>query len=594
VLWGPNAFLGTINIITRRPTESAPRVTGQASYGTLGTVDLFASAEQRHRYFAYYVATSANLSRGPQTMVESSPLNPLDEPCTPELTTGCLSWSADERHNKSGTTDNQWDHAWSLVLKLELVRRLQFLLHYGDTKDFFQVSPYGALLSPQTSGMWHHEQRLYGLSWEDRLGGGLRYRIAASRYEYRNWENYVMHPPDPRGDANGLRYLQGNEADPQVTHLAEGRLFHSYEGRRWSNQLLVGVSYRHEQMPDTYAMPVDVLAEPGVFHLDLDGRSLHTVSGYLQEELGLTKYLLLSGGASLEHRMRPGSSGTQLSSQTQPSFQGGIVLRTRLVNAKLLYAEGFRLPEVNSLYSTVGMLGNPNLEPEQSRALSGEAELHWGPLSVRAGATRAWLTNLIMVEWNTDVHCSTDPDIFQCPRNGDSKDVVAAYGEIRVDWPPLLRAFANYSYKWMSEALPVGKGVALAPHTASLGASFRPINDLNIFATASLLGPRTVQAYPWNPPEEDHRIGATFDFTVGAWLTNLFGGLDVGLTLHNPFGIAHHTPYDVDGNTARFIERRQVSEIMVTLRWSSTVELGELFGRAKAAPASLPASQPAR
>jgi outer membrane cobalamin receptor len=584
VLWGPNAFLGMINIITRRPTEAAPRVTGQASYGTLNTIDLFASAEQRHRYFAYYLATSINFSRGPQTFVENSPLNPLNE--TP-------AWSLDSQHNKSGTTDNQMDYFWSVVLKVELVRRLQFLLHYGDTKDYYQISPYGSLLSPQTYGMWHHEQRIYGLSWEDRLPRGLRYRISASRYEYRDWENYVMHPPDPRGDPTGLRYLQGNEVEPQVTHLAEARLYHSFEARRWSSQLLVGLSYRHQQLPDTYAMGVPVTSEPDVFDLDLSRRSFQTVAAYVQEEIGLGRWLLLSGGASVEHWMRPEAT------ETQPSFQGGIVLRTRLINAKLIYAEGFRPPEANSLYSSVGLKGNDKLDSERSRALSGEAELRWGPLVVRAGATRAWLTNLVVVKWNhkDGVNCSDDPNIFQCPFNGGSKNLVAAYGELRVEWPPLLRAFATYSYKWLSESDEgkIGNGVALAPHTASFGASVRPMHDLDIFATASLIGPRYVQAFAWNAPVNDHLIGTTFDFSVGAWLTNLFRGLDVGLTLHNPLGIVHQTPYDIDGNTARFIERRQVSEIMITLRWSSALEVGDLFRRTSPPAASLPAaSHPSR
>ena len=180
----------------------------------------------------------------------------------------------------------------------------------------------------------------------------------------------------------------------------------------------------------------------------------------------------------------------------------------------------------------------------------------------------------MLTRWNSDVHCSDDPNISQCPVNAGSVKILSAFAELRVSLPPALSAFANYTFKQLWESDPTGKGVAVAPHTASLGVSYRPVNDLDLFATASLISRRYVQAYPWNAPVDNHLIPETFDFTIGGWWNNVFRGVDLGLKLHNPFGVVHYTPYDVDGNTARFIERRQVSEVLFTLRFSRAFELG--------------------
>ena len=52
--------------------------------------------------------------------------------------------------------------------------------------------------------------------------------------------------------------------------------------------------------------------------------------------------------------------------------------RTRHLNGKVVYAEGFRPPEANQLFSTVGVEGNALLRPEMSRAVA-----------LELGATRA-------------------------------------------------------------------------------------------------------------------------------------------------------------------------------------------------------------
>ena len=240
VLWGANAYLGIINFITNTPTETMPRLTAQATYGTLGTGDFHASVGQSHRWFKYFLSTTLNLSHGPPSFVADSIYGDV-------LSDGDLVWG------NGGSTDNQGDFYYDIVAKLEVARRLTFMLSIIDHRDNFQISPYGSLLTPESNGTWHKWHRLYGLTWEDTLPRGFRYRISGSRYEYRFWENFALHPPNEEVLPDGLRALQGNEVTPQVNHLAEVRLYHTYSGSFWSSNLLLGGSFLHQKMPNNYA-----------------------------------------------------------------------------------------------------------------------------------------------------------------------------------------------------------------------------------------------------------------------------------------------------------------------------------------------------
>jgi outer membrane receptor protein involved in Fe transport len=557
VLWGPNALLGMVNIITRMPTETSPRVTAQASYGTLSTGDFHGSVEQSHRWFRYHVSGTVHLSQGPQTLVPDSLYgNILDDTLYPDK----LVWG------NAGTTQNESDLYYDVMLKLEVLRRLQFLFNWISHEDKYQISPFGSLLPPGQGGVWQKWHRLYGLAWEDSLPHGFRYRISGSRYEYRFWESYVLHPAFASVLPAGLRVLQGNEVDPQVNHLAEARLYHRREGRSWAHQALLGLAYLHQRMPTSYGDMLGVVEQPTTLTPDIQARSFQNVAAFVQEELSWWKWLLVSGGLRWEHR-DPKASVL--------SGQGALIARTRRVTAKLIYAEGFRPPEVNQLYSTVGVEGNPDLRPETSRALSAEVGVALGPVRLKGGLTRAWVLDQII---QTDDPTRHSPGFTSKPYNTGSTNILAAYGEVQIEWPPLLSTFINYTYKQLSESDPVGTGIALAPHTAGLGLSLRPVNDLSFFASAAFVSGRDVMALAPGSPAVPRHIGPTWDLSLGFWLTNVFDQLDLGLKLQNPFGFTHDSPDSVTGNPNYFIEHRRVSEVLLTARWSSALHLLEPGG----------------
>ncbi len=545
VLWGPNAYLGMINLITKNAVESAPRLTVQAAGGTLGTGDLHLSLEQSHRYFRYHVSTTLGLSLGPRSFLDNAVVGdvlagrPNDQ----------LIWGA------GGTTAAEPDTYWDVCAKLEVVRRLSVLVHFIGHDDRYQISPYGSLLAPDQGGLWSKWHRLYSLAWDDRLPLGLRYRLSASRYEYRFYESFAVHPASATVPG-GARYLQGNETDPQVSHIAEGRLYWSFERGRVANQALVGISYLHQFMPNTYADLVGMTATPVQPTLDLRERTFWTVAGFAQEDLSLFKRLHLSGGVRLEHR---NAYGLVLSSQA------ALMATSRYLSGKLIYAEGFRPPEANQLYSTVGVKGTPTLRPERSRALSLEAQTSLGPLSLRVGGTAAWLRDLIVLR---DIN---EPPFQAQPENTGATEIYSGFAELRVEWPPLLSAFATYSVKTLRQRQESGlpeKRSFVAPHTASFGLRLRPLDDLSFYATGSLLSPRDVIALTPGTTGVPRRIGVTFDMSIGAWLTNLFDSWDLGLKLRNPLGIVHETPDSITGDPNYTIERRKVTEVLLTVRFT--------------------------
>jgi len=71
------------------------------------------------------------------------------------------------------------------------------------------------------------------------------------------------------------------------------------------------------------------------------------------------------------------------------------------------------------------------------------------------------------------------------------------------------------------------------------------------------------------------------DFSVGAWLSNLFRQFDVGSD-PEPLRLTHRSAYHLTGNPNYVLEQRRVSEVLLTLRWSSTIDVGGESARAPA------------
>ena len=141
---------------------------------------------------------------------------------------------------------------------------------------------------------------------------GFKVRVSGSRYEYRFFENYVAHPANPLAYPKGLRYLQGNEVDPLVSHLVEARLHHAFNHGILGSRALIGVSYQHQAIPDLYAAETG-LTETPTLSLDMAAKSFHTVAGFVQddERLRLHERLHLRGREQ-EGERQPGAGDARL------------------------------------------------------------------------------------------------------------------------------------------------------------------------------------------------------------------------------------------------------------------------------------------
>lgn len=560
MFWGPNAFLGVVNIITKTPIDPSPRITAQARYGTLNSGDFFISAEQSHRWFRYFLSSTFNFDQGPSSFVADSIWAQIEE--GPDA--GKRIWG------NSGYTQNEIDYYYTIIAKLEILRRLQFSVNFVRYKDYSEISFSDALLPPGIHNVQEKWDRLYRLSWEDKLGEGFKYHLLGTRYEHRWWEHLVEYPPSPQGSPNGIQYIQGNQTDPEVSHLLEGRLYHDYQNENWGSQALLGIAYFHQWMPDIYTTATEVTNPSTIPELDLDRHRFINLAGFFHEELRLGKWLFLSGGTRLEYRDPLGTAFTN---------QAGLIFHTSSWGTKFIYSEGYRPPDANSLYSKKGTKGNINLKPERSRALLFEAQTHWGPLQFKFGGARADLLELL--RYQQFPH--KDEDGFSgMVENKSSTTIWSAHGELRLEWPDWFSGFANYSWKTIDEEQPLGElglGIPNAPHTISFGLSARPMNNLQIFATGFFYGARKVEI--WNPdyPQSNSlepvivkELSPTINFNFGLWLNNIYKSLDVGLKIVNPFGFSYEVAQSYSGNVSGLIETRRISEILVTVRWSSTLD----------------------
>ncbi|MBI5543725.1 MAG: TonB-dependent receptor [Deltaproteobacteria bacterium] len=544
VLWGSNAFLGIINFITRTPSRQSPAASASVRYGTAAHYEAHAEVEQASRWLSYAFSATFQSREGPRTTVKDSMLDPD--------ASGDVPWG------NSGITEPKASRYFDLVGRVRLAH-FEFLADYINDLRYYQISPSGSLLNADSPGSWKNAYGFFSLSWEDDLSHGFHARVAASRFQRNNSEVYVERPADPRADPVGLRYLQGDFASPRSSDLLEARLVHSHSFARLANRALLGLSFNYLSIPDSLATEAGVHEEPRQLHVDFAGRSTYTLAAFLEEELTLDRQWSLSGGLRYENR---GESTSVLKKQAALLYTG------QKLRGKLVYSEGYRTPEANALYSTVGVEGNPTLSPESSRA--GSLEVTWlpvTPLTLVAGGTWVRLFDLIVYDPAT-----ASPGFIDKPINSRSRiDVLAAYAQVRLSLGSKADGFVNYTYKDLSllkDPAAPSEGFYVAPHTASLGAVVRPVDDFSFFLTMTFVSQREIQL---QTPEgvRPTLVPPTFTSSLGFSLRRLyFSNLSLDFKLDNPLGLTHYTPHGVMAAPVPLLEERGGRELLVTLRWS--------------------------
>ncbi len=550
VMWGANAFLGVVNFITRTPTRETPQLEALARYGTLNTFGGHVSAEQSRRWLSYSVSSSYESSDLARSYVPDSPW--------------ATSQVKETTFGNSGLTNNRPSTAFDLLAKVRS-GGVQLLVGYLANTRYHEISPTGPLLNADAPGFWQKSRRIYALTVDQPLGQGFEVRAAASRYEYLSWESFGSIPAGAPAVPQGQRSLQGHQTDPRIANQVELRVHHRATWSAVQSQAMAGVAWLGLETPDSLATIAGAYEVPTRDTISFPATAMDNLAAFAQEDVRLFDSLGLSLGARYDYRTfrnQPQSWGVL-------GTQAALLYSARLVNAKLVYSEGFRPPDAVSLFSTVGTQGNPYLQPERSRALALDATWRASTdLSVRLGGTWTEISNLIVLD-----PALADAGYWYKPVNRENRvQVLAAFAEVRGRVGSHVEGFGNYTFKSVSTlaadpTAPVPQ-VAFAPHTASAGLLLLPIEDLRVFLTVVVIGPRPItQLTAEGVQSQVVPTGALINlgFTVNNFMHEK---VSLDFKVQNPLGLVHYTPYRVDGTANPLLEARSGREVLVTLRWT--------------------------
>ncbi|MBA3454287.1 MAG: TonB-dependent receptor [Deltaproteobacteria bacterium] len=557
VLWGQNAFLGVINMITEIPMRREPVLEAGLSAGTLNTQEAWVRGGQNRGLYRFTASVNAGRRIGPTSRLDDSPQASIGVP-------------APLPFGNAGVTHPAADTWLDVMVRIAVGKRIEASFQNLTSDIGFEISPSGPLLDEGAGGYWKKTHRLYGLELKqplyDKPGASVNASVRGSRYEYYSDENFAIQPAWPDGPEPamggrdlrlGLRSLQGNDR-PRTANQVELRVVHAYD-QAIASKLTAGIGLLHMHTPASLATLAGISEEPSAITTSFGSKTFATLSAYAIEELVPVPWLVLSGGSRVQLD-RPYASEDPW--RFTAAFQGGAAINLGELGAKLVYSEGFRPPDAVQLFSTVGTMGNPDLRPETSRALAFEAHgTIESVLTLRAGADVTRVSDVIILD-----PIVGDPQFLYKPINQGQIDLLGAYAVAHLSLP-LFDGRATYHIGALDETNPVGDGIPLARHTAALAAVWRPFADLSLFARGTFASPRRLRTVTADNAREPVKTLPTIRSAVGVSLADLYAGLDLELSVDNPLLLERDAPYRVDGTSAPLIERRRGTEVFATLRY---------------------------
>jgi outer membrane cobalamin receptor len=319
------------------------------------------------------------------------------------------------------------------------------------------------------------------------------------------------------------------------------------------------------ESPVNYATLIAPDREPAKPDVDFLAKHRRSVSLFGIDEWSPYTWMVFAGGARYRIEGPNDDKGGKI--QQGVNLQGAAVLAGKTSGAKLVYSEGYRVVDGNSLYSTSGVYGNASLEAERSREVS--AQVHHEVLSgvtASVGGNVTRLSNLIGLRVLTpDEMTMYGPKFTRIPENSGSTDIVGGYAEVRGE-SELVDTTLNYSYYHLDESKPINHGIPYAPHTLFGTVVVRPARDVSMFARSTVTSHRYVdQLVPGGIAYR--RLPWAVRLALGVTFANVLSGFDLDLRIDNPFNFKRKMPYDLTG-TETFVEERSGSEVFATLRWN--------------------------
>ncbi|MFZ4854844.1 MAG: TonB-dependent receptor plug domain-containing protein [Desulfuromonadaceae bacterium] len=480
-LYGTDAFLAVINVITRSSTD-------------IKGAELSASGGSYNSWTGR--GTIAGKSRNAvETLLSGSFLNSSGQQQ--------LSFPEYAATNNGIAHNLDGENSWNLLAKVAWQDFSLLMLHQTRDKSV-PTAHYGSIFN-DSEGAVGDQHSLVGLTYTH-FGGwaDLNARLTYNRYKVDS--NY------PLLDNAGLYTLNRDD------NLGEWLDSDMFATKLIGDHLLtVGMEFRW-QFTEYMHNYDDTQPLAG---LELNNRSL--VQGYyLQDEYHILPQLILYAGMRIDNY---DNFGTTYNPRT------ALVWKPRKSTVlRLTYGEAFRAPNAYEQYYADGAYqkGNPDLNPEKIRTIEVGWDQYFGE-NIRTTATGFYTRISELLEQVTD----SDGLLFYKNQNKvESKGV-----ELQVEgkWESGFCGRLSYSYQ-ESQYQGTDKRLANSPHTLVKGTVTAPLPLPKSFATFEMLsGSSRLNA-------NQEKIGGATIFNLTLLNRDLLHGLDLSASVYNLFDKQYSAP----------------------------------------------------
>jgi outer membrane receptor for ferrienterochelin and colicin len=489
-LYGSNALLGTVNILTKKGKEIA---------------GLYTKAEARsHNTYAGGFIFGKEFENGVDLI---SSLSLLD--------------SKGQDHYFAEFDSPPASNGWARNSDGEKAKKFFLKASYHDLSFLANIGWREKTIPTASFGTTFNDNRFKTvdardfaeIKWEHSFDDNKRMmtRVYYDRYSFTGDYPYD-YPPVTINKDEALGQWIGTELN--------------YSHKIASSHFLIGGEVLHYMDANQKNYDVD----PQVVYVD-DNRSFTTWSSYLQDEMDISSYLRLIAGLRYDHYS---TFGEHLSPRV-----GFIVKPVKESTVKLLYGQAFRAPNVYELYyqsitpSASTYKANPDLKPELLHTYEAVWEQELSTiLKSTVSAFRYEIKDLITQVQNPDDASLQFQNTDRVKGNGLEMG-------IEMIWPDVLKGQISYTYQETKDDL-TGQWLVNSPrHLVKAGVT------LPIYKDTFFLGAQCrYMSQRLNRDRESVGESIVADLTVST--QNIVKGLGLSFGIYNVFDEQYSDPVSLD------------------------------------------------
>ena len=488
ILWGANAFLGVINIVTKdgADIDGIFVEAGGGSYETgraaLAYGDRFGDLDVM--VFANFQTTNegpVDVRRQTIGLPGEFAFPPDDiDPENPTVYDGTVL--------NPGTTNPNNDFFADVIGQVKW-KGFTLFGKFGWERDYYQVSSSSGARLDDEQSFDTDPSRFVSLGYDTRVLDGALGLHAKSYFWSQDFQvDSIIYPSGETSLPNvfGVQLQIDDQFRYGVNFEVDAKL-------PWGNTLLGGVEYFREEIRGArlnfFGPNTGSLIDGGELVPDSES---NVVSLYLNDELNLFERIAISGGLRFNY------SDTYESTTLVSANVVGHVLDYEAIQSyvKLSYTQGFRPPSFEHRFSTSPFfLGNDEISPERSEAaqveLNAKVLRNVGPFEFfgfRVDFAHTVLDQLIGLQESADGNSAQFTNIGTRKINS-----VEASGELMFKRGH--RLWANYSYNDVRDTT---AGIDIrnnAPHIFNIGGKIRFSKYVSVNSWYSYVAGKTITDY---------------------------------------------------------------------------------------------------